>query len=95
MIGGLAYNMKFSRKLLSTPDARAALTNLVLAYLRRGGFETQINVVDHETLLAARRDPESHRDLVVRIGGYTDYFVRQVPEMQDEIIARAHLEVSL
>jgi len=93
MIGGLAYNMKFSRRLLSTPDARAGLTSLILAYLRRGGFETQINVVDHETLLAARQDPEAYRDLVVRIGGYTDYFVRQSPEMQNEIISRAQLEL--
>ena len=50
--------------------------------------ETQINVVDHQVLEEARQHPEEFRDLVVRIGGYTDYFTRLTPEMQDEIILR-------
>ncbi len=91
MIGGLAYNMKFSRSLLAQADARAKLRELVLTYLRRGGFETQINVVDREVLMQARQHPEAYRDLVVRIGGYTDYFTRLEPGMQDEVIARAEL----
>jgi formate C-acetyltransferase len=90
-LGGLAYNMKFSRSMLADPQARKALGDLVLTYLRRGGFETQINVVDRETLLAARAEPEKYRDLVVRIGGYTDYFTRLQEGMQDEIIARAEM----
>ena len=60
----------------------------MLTYLRRGGFETQINVVDRETLRQARQHPEAYRDLVVRIGGYTDYFTRLSPQMQDEVILR-------
>ncbi len=92
MIGGLAYNMKFSRKLLGTPEARRRLGDLVEVYLRLGGFEAQINVVDAATLRAAKADPEPYRDLVVRIGGYCDYFTRQTPEMQDEIIARTEFD---
>lgn len=88
LIGGAAYNMKFSRSLFESSDARSRLGALVLTFLRRGGFETQINVVDEAVLRAARKDPSSHRDLVVRIGGYTDYFVRLTPEMQDEVILR-------
>jgi pyruvate-formate lyase len=45
-------------------------------------------VVDNALLRQARTDPDRHRDLVVRIGGYTDYFVRLSPEMQDEVILR-------
>ena len=52
------------------------------------GFETQINVVDASILRAAQQNPEAYRDLVVRIGGYTDYFTRLSPEMQAEMILR-------
>ncbi|MDD7366582.1 MAG: glycine radical domain-containing protein, partial [Clostridiales bacterium] len=61
---------------------------LVRTYLLRGGFEIQVNVVDQETLKDARRHPEAYQDLVVRIGGYSDYFVRLTPEMQEEVILR-------
>jgi len=88
MIGGLAYNMKFNTSLFRTPEGFDRLRDLVLTFLRRDGFETQINVVDHETLKKARENPEEYRDLVVRIGGYTDYFTRLSPEMQDEVILR-------
>ena len=88
LIGGLAYNLKFGKSLFATPEARERLRDLLLTYLRRGGFETQVNVVDAETLRRAQREPEAYRDLVVRIGGYTDYFARLSPQMQSEIIAR-------
>jgi formate C-acetyltransferase len=92
MIGGLAYNMKFSAALFQSPDSCQQLRDLVLTYLRLGGFETQINIVSRETLLQARAHPEQYADLVVRIGGYCDYFTRLSPRMQDEIIQRAEFE---
>jgi pyruvate-formate lyase len=91
-LGGIAVNLKFSRP----RDASAfqeRLLDVVETYLRRGGFEVQVNVVDRETLLAAREHPEQYRDLVVRIGGYSDYFVGLSPEMQDEIILRTEHEM--
>lgn len=88
LVGGAAFNMKFSRSLFATPEAVTRLGDLILTFLRRGGFETQVNVVDASLLQAALAHPESYRDLVVRIGGYTDYFVRLSPEMQAEIILR-------
>lgn len=88
MIGGVAYNMKFPRSLFRDAAAVARLRDLLLVFLARGGFEVQVNVVDAEVLLQARADPDRHRDLVVRIGGYTDYFTRLAPGMQDEVIAR-------
>ena len=93
MIGGLAYNMKFNTSLFRNDKGITQLKNLVLAFLRRGGFETQVNVVDHETLKKARANPEQYRDLAVRIGGYTDYFTRLSPEMQDEIMMRTEFNV--
>ena len=48
----------------------------------------QINSVDRKTLEDARIHPEDHRDLLVRIGGYSDYFVRLTPTLQQEVIER-------
>ncbi len=88
MIGGLAFNMKFNHSLLQGPQGYDRLRDLILAFLRRGGFETQVNVVDAQVLHDARKHPEQYRDLVVRIGGYTDYFTRLSPQMQAEVILR-------
>ncbi len=88
MIGGVALNLKFSRALLNGPEAARRLQDLIVTYLRRGGFEVQVNVVDREALLQARAHPEQYGDLVVRIGGYTDYFTRLSPAMQDEVMMR-------
>jgi trans-4-hydroxy-L-proline dehydratase len=85
-LGGIAVNLKFPRSHDRTFAEK--LIDLVSTYLERGGFEVQVNVVDKATLVAAREHPESHRDLVVRIGGYSDYFVGLSPEMQEEIILR-------
>ncbi|MCX6028364.1 MAG: hypothetical protein NT169_03550 [Chloroflexi bacterium] len=90
-LGGIAVNLKFTR-----PRDEAfvpKLLDLVSTYLERGGFEVQVNVIDRATLLAARQNPELYRDLVVRIGGYSDYFVGLSPEMQEEIIMRTEHEM--
>jgi len=92
MVGGLAYNLKFNSSLFRSDEGFEGLKALILTYLQRGGFEVQVNVVDGETLKAARVDPEAYRDLIVRIGGYADYFTRLTPEMQDELILRTEFE---
>lgn len=88
MIGGLAYNLKFNASLFQAQEGFDGLRTLLLTFVRRGGFEAQVNVVNNETLIKARANPEAYRDLVVRIGGYTDYFTRLSLEMQDELIQR-------
>ncbi len=93
LIGGVAFNMKFNASLFKgSPDSRHRLRDLVLTYLRRGGFEAQVNVVDRDTLQRARERPEEYRDLVVRIGGYTDYFTRLSRDMQDEVMLRTEYQ---
>jgi formate C-acetyltransferase len=92
MIGGLAFNMKFSRGLFSSPGASRRLQSLLVTFLERGGFETQVNVVDAEILRRARKNPGEYRDLVVRVGGYCDYFTTLSPRMQDEVILRTAFE---
>ena len=91
-IGGVAVNMKFSKKLLSE-DAIENIMTLIKVYIERGGFEMQINVVDKDTLIKAKETPELYKDLVVRIGGYSDYFVHLSKEMQAEVILRTEHEI--
>jgi len=86
-IGGVAVNMKFPKKLFDESSVEKLLA-MIYVYLERGGFELQINVVDRDTLLAAQKNPEAYRDLVVRIGGYSDYFVKLSPNMQAEVLQR-------
>lgn len=92
MIGGVAVNMKFSKKSLGTESVNT-MKNLIKTYLQRGGFELQINIVDKETLQKATKTPEAYQDLVVRIGGYSDYFVRLSNEMQQEVILRTEHQI--
>ncbi len=92
LIGGVAVNMKFTKKTF-TEESSLKVRSLIHAYLARGGFEMQINVVDRDTLLKAQEHPEAYRDLVVRIGGYSDYFVKLSKEMQAEVLLRTSHEV--
>ena len=92
LIGGVAVNMKFSKKAF-TEESGQKMLGLVRTYLARGGFELQINVVDRDTLLRAQAEPENYRDLVVRIGGYSDYFVTRSPNMQAEVLLRTEHEL--
>lgn len=87
LIGGVAVNMKFSKKSLGASSVDT-MVGIVKTYLDRGGFEMQINVVDEETLKDAVKEPEKYKDLIVRIGGYSDYFTRLSPQMQQEVILR-------
>jgi formate C-acetyltransferase len=87
LIGGVAVNMKFSRSSMGS-DSIDVMKSLVRAYMTRGGFEMQINVIDRALLECAQKDPEAYSDLVVRIGGYSDYFTRLSTQMQAEVILR-------
>ncbi len=87
-IGGLVQNVKFTKSFLETELGLKALRNLIETYLRRGGFEIQVNVVSADLLRDAQAHPENYQDLLVRVAGYSDYFVRLSPSMQAEIIAR-------
>lgn len=86
-LSGMVVNMKFASSAFDKNKAKN-LARLIKTFVARGGIETQINVVDRKTLEDARINPEKHADLIVRIGGYSDYFVKQNPVMQQEIIDR-------
>ncbi len=86
--GGTLLNQKFAPQLLADDAGLDKLTQLIRSYFRLDGHHIQFNVVDVETLRAAQAHPEQHRDLIVRVAGYSDYFCDLSVALQDEIIAR-------
>jgi len=86
--GGTLLNQKFTPMFLETQDGIDKLTHLIRTYFRMDGHHIQFNVVSAETLRDAQKNPEKHRDLIVRVAGYSDYFVDLIPELQEEIIKR-------
>ena len=86
--GGTLLNQKFSPQLLENDAALEKLIQLIRTYFKLDGHHIQFNVVDAATLRAAQRNPELHRNLIVRVAGYSDYFCDLGRELQDEIIAR-------
>ncbi len=82
------HNAKFPDSVLKTDADLRALRGVIEAYLHRGGFEIQINVVGGDVLRDAQAHPEQFPDLLVRVAGYSDYFIHLNRNMQDEVIAR-------
>jgi formate C-acetyltransferase len=86
--GGTLLNQKFTPSLLDGEDGIEQLAHLVRSYFKLDGHHIQFNVVTADTLRAAQKDPEKHRDLIVRVAGYSDYFCDLTNGLQEEIIAR-------
>ncbi|MGY5853322.1 MAG: glycyl radical protein [Candidatus Thorarchaeota archaeon] len=86
--GGTLLNQKLNPAMLASDESREKLAKLVRTYFELGGHHIQFNVIDKDTLLAAQENPAAHRDLIVRVAGYSDHFISIGKELQDEIIAR-------
>lgn len=86
--GGTLLNQKFTPQVVEGEEGLDHLARLVRTYFRMDGHHIQFNVVTAETLREAQRHPEQHRDLIVRVAGYSDYFCDLTPALQNEIIAR-------
>ena len=86
-MGGMVVNMKFSKSVFDDKKKDVFL-GVIDTFIKRGGVELQVNCVDKSTLEDAVVHPENHGDLIVRIGGYSDYFVRLSDCMKKEVIAR-------
>jgi pyruvate formate-lyase/glycerol dehydratase family glycyl radical enzyme len=86
--GGTLLNMKFNPQVLEGEDGLENLKDLIRSYFRLDGHHIQFNVVDAETLRKAQARPEEYQNLIVRVAGYSDYFVDLGKDLQNEIIAR-------
>lgn len=81
-------NMKFHPSALKTKEDCTKLVAAIKTYFEGGGKMIQFNVIDAETLKEAQMDPEPHKDIMVRIAGYSAYFVQLTKEIQEDIVSR-------
>ncbi len=86
--GGTLLNQKFTPDLLESDENLRRIASLIRAYFRMDAHHIQFNVVSADTLKAAQEHPEEYRNLIVRVAGYSDYFINLGKQLQNEIIAR-------
>lgn len=89
---GMVHNFKIMAGLLDTPQGEESLITLLRTACHLGNGEMQFNYLDNDTLLKAQKNPEEYRDLIVRVAGYSAFFVELCKDVQDEIISRTMLE---
>lgn len=90
---GNTCNIKFSAASIREEEGVHRLGQLASTFMHLGGQELQINVVDAATLRAARLNPQEHRNLIVRVAGYSAYFTQLSQDVQEEIISRTEQSV--
>jgi formate C-acetyltransferase len=86
--GTPVLNMRLNKGILSTDVGLDAAAALVRSFFDKGGMQIQISVVSREEMLDAQKNPAAHRDLIVRIGGFSEYFNALSPPLQETVIAR-------
>jgi formate C-acetyltransferase len=87
-IGTLIFNLRLNVEMLKTPEKRAIVKSLITSFFKRGGMQIQVTIVDQETLRKAYEKPEDYPNLMVRIGGYSEYYTRLSRTLQAEILKR-------
>ncbi len=85
-------NMKIHPSAVRGREGSRKFLELIKAYLRKGGFHVQFNIVDSRMLRNAQANPENFRGLMVRVAGFTQYWVELGKQIQDEVIARTEYE---
>ncbi len=91
--GGTLLNQKFTPQLLEDDEGMNKMVHLIRSYFKMDGHHIQFNVVTADTLRKAQSHPEQYRDLIVRVAGYSDYFIDLGVDLQNEIIKRTeHIE---
>ena len=87
-LGGTAVNVKISKGV-----EKEKISSLIKGYIKTKGAQLQFSVISPEDLLNAQKNPELYKDLLVRIGGYSDFFVKLGKNQQDEVISRTLIEM--
>lgn len=85
-------NIKFTPKCLAGDEGTRKLVSFIRTWCDLKLWHVQFNVINKQTLLAAQREPEKYRGLIVRIAGYSAYFVDLSPDLQNDLIARTEHE---
>ena len=87
---GTLFDLRFDKALFATEKGMSSFVSLAKSYFKGGGQQLSVNVLNPEELKDAQAHPERYGDLIVRVGGYSDYFVRLSRDLQDNIIARTN-----
>lgn len=88
---GFVFQNKFEKKMFCSEKGKASFIALAKAYFAGGGQQYTVTVVSPEDLIDAKAHPENHGNLIVRVGGYSDYFVNLSEELQDNVIERTFM----
>lgn len=88
---GMVHNFKLMAGLLDTPEGEEGIITLLRTACSLGIGEMQFNYLDNNTLIEAQKHPEKYRDLIVRVAGYSAFFIELCKDVQDEIISRTML----
>jgi len=86
--GTLVVNIRVAKELVNKPAGREKLKSLIRTYFDLGGMQIQVNVVDQEVLKDAMVHPEDHKDLIIRMGGYSEYFNNLTEDLKISILER-------
>ncbi|MFX3616143.1 MAG: glycyl radical protein [Sporolactobacillus sp.] len=89
---GTLYNMKFSPSAVAGAAGLRNLSSLIRGFFDKKGGHVQFNVIEKQTLLDAQAHPEQHKDLIVRVAGYSAQFIALDKSVQDDIIARTEFD---
>jgi len=90
-IGTPVFNMRFNKNLITRAGGSENLATLIKTYFQKGGLQAQISILSTEEMRAAQKEPEKYKDLIVRIGGYSEYFVYLSPQLQETVIKRSEM----
>ncbi len=90
---GLQFNMKFHPSSLQGESGTQKMKQFIRSFFDQGGMQLQYNIVDAEMLREAKENPDEHRDLVVRVAGFSAYFVELYEDLQNEIITRSEVNI--
>ena len=88
---GTLLNLKFHPTAFANEQGMRKVQALICTYFDQGGMELQLNVVSGDTLRTAQSNPEDYQDLVVRVAGFSAYFVELSRQSQDDIISRTEI----
>ena len=91
--GPMALSLRFPKQAVAGAEGQAAMRAMIETYFREGGQQLQISIASTAEMRAAQRDPEAHRSLMVRVGGFSAYFTELEKEFQDDMIARSDMEL--
>ncbi|MFX1250875.1 MAG: glycine radical domain-containing protein, partial [Promethearchaeota archaeon] len=85
---GIAYTLTLDPNIVTGEEGLHLLSSLIRTYSELGGMQIQFNIVDSKTLVEAQKNPDSYKNLLVRVAGYSAYFVDLSEDVQNEIIKR-------